>query len=176
MSDRRTIADNRARASIVSLERRIKGMLMRGTVTKTNDAKKLQTLDLSITRFFKPTDIEHFHPFGFTHHPKKGSEVLVAALGGNPDHLIALPVVDRRYRIKNMAEGEIAVHDDQGQVVHFKRDGIHVESAQGVTIKCAAGITIDGPLTVKGNITQTGDFNQQGIHVDHNGPHTAVGG
>jgi len=57
------------------------------------------------------------------------------ALGGNLDHIVVIPGADRRYRLKGLASGELAVHDDQGQKVHFKRDGVWIETSKKAVVK-----------------------------------------
>lgn len=143
----------------------VRNLVQRGVVDRVDASQKMQSLDISLGNGFKPTKVEHWERYGFTYHPKPGAEVLALAIGGNPDHMVVIDGADRRYRIKNMAEGELAIHDDQGQVVHFKRGGIHVESALGITLK--------GPITFEGDVTHTGNYNQTGVHIDSNGPHTA---
>jgi phage gp45-like len=43
-------------------------------------------------------------------------------------HPIVLVVGDRRYRLKNLQDGEVAIYDDLGQKVHLTRDGIRVDA------------------------------------------------
>jgi phage baseplate assembly protein V len=148
-----------------SLGRRVANMIQRGVVTSVDDGLMMQALDLRMKDGYRPTKVEHWHPYGMSYHPQVDAEVLTMALGGNPDHLIAMPGADRRYRMKNLAPGEFAIHDDQGQKFHFKRGGVELESAKGIKLK--------GPITIEGDVTHTGNYNQSGVHVDSNGPHTA---
>jgi phage baseplate assembly protein V len=143
----------------------IRNLVARGVVTKSDASQKMQTLDLRLENGQRPTKVEHWERFGFTYRPKAGAEVLAFAVNGNRDHLVVTDAADRRYRVTNMEEGELAVHDDQGQVVHFKRGGIHVKSGLGVTIECAAGITLKGPITIEGDITQQGGITSTGVHA-----------
>lgn len=44
----------------------------------------------------------------------------------------------------------------------------------GSKIRAATGtFEIEANVTIKGNITHRGDYTQDGVHVDSNGPHTA---
>ena len=52
-------------------------------------------------------------------------------------------VEDRRYRLRGLAGGEVAIYDDQGQKVHIKRNGIVAEAAN-IYLKSAGVIRIEG--------------------------------
>ncbi|WP_431477838.1 phage baseplate assembly protein domain-containing protein [Massilia eburnea] len=58
---------------------------------------------------------------GFTSVPKPGAEGVVVFVGGNRDHGLVIAVEDRRFRLKGLASGEVAIYDDQGQKVHLTR-------------------------------------------------------
>jgi len=120
------------RADIDDLQRRLQSMIVRGTVSSIDDALQMQLLNLNIERGHRPTKVEHWHHYGLSFHPHADAEVIAAALGGNRDHLVVLGTSDRRYRLKSLAQGELAVHDDQGQKVHFKRDSVWVETDKKV--------------------------------------------
>lgn len=150
---------NFTRIDVRALQRRVQSMIDRGVVTSVDDALMMQTLDVELKSGFKPTKLEHWHPYGMSYHPHAGAEVLAFALGGNPDHVVIMPGADRRYRIKNMQQGEFAVHDDLGQVVHFKRDGLHMKSPMKVTVECPE-INLGGeggkPVAVEGTVDSAG--------------------
>jgi len=122
------------RTDVDALQSRVRTMLQRGTVKSVDDAMMMQILDLDMKRGHAPTRVEHWHPYGISMHPQTGSEVIVAALGGNQDHMIVLGTADRRYRLK-VAAGEMAIHDDQGQKVHLMRDAVFVETSKKVVAK-----------------------------------------
>ncbi len=63
------------------------------------------------------TDREMFQHYGFTSQPQDGAEAILIGIG-NVLYLIAED--DRRYRIA-LAQGEVALYTDEGDVIHFKR-------------------------------------------------------
>jgi phage baseplate assembly protein V len=142
---------------------RVRAMISRGELRAVHDDPKLQTVDVELWNGFKPTKVEHWHPYGIATHPKAGAEVIALALGGDIDHLVTIATADRRYRMK-VAGGEVALHDDQGQFVHLKRAGIVVKSPGGVEIEAPT-------ITLKGNIVHTGNMTTSGEHIDSNGKH-----
>ena len=154
------------------LQRRVQAMIQRGTVSSVDDAMKMQLLGLDMHAGFAPTNVEHWHPYGTTHVPQAGAEVIALALGGNQDHLVVIATADRRYRLKGLAAGEVAFHDDQEQKVHFQRGGLLVESSKPVTIKSSGTVTIEAPtVVINGNIQHTGNMATSGVHTDSNGVH-----
>lgn len=157
-----------SRFSEQNIKERVDALIQRGTLGGVDDARLMQELNVRLRNGYKPKKIEHWHPYGFSQHPHQGAEVLALAPGGDMDHLIIVASADRRYRMK-VAEGEVALHDDQGQSVHIKRGGIEIKSTKPVTI--------DAPtINLKGNVTLDGNLSQTGVHTDANGTHFAMGG
>ncbi|RMG50379.1 MAG: phage baseplate assembly protein V [Gammaproteobacteria bacterium] len=176
------------------LARSVRLMIGRGVLRLVDDAKAMQMVQLGVLA--KETrEMERFQDYGFTCVPKEGAEAIVAALGGRRDHLVALRIDDRRFRLKNLNSGEVALYDDLGNVIHFKRDRILVNgvalvevTAPAVTINAATehngNITLNGDLTVNGQISASGQINSDtgvsigalelGTHV-HGGVTTGSG-
>jgi phage gp45-like len=111
--------------------------LGRTVVEQVDDTKLMQQSKHSLFQDEQQDQIEHVHPYGFVNVPKKptgsgklrkAAEAFMSFLGGNRSHGIAMVVGDRRYRLYKLEEGEVALHDDQGHQVHFKRDGVWVSA------------------------------------------------
>lgn len=159
------MADSLNRHDVRRSEQLIRNLVQRGVVTEVDAGKKMQSIGIRLKNGHQPTKVEHWEHYGVTANPPLGSEVLVVAANGDYDHLIAVNTANRDVRKKNLAPGEVAVQDDQGQEVVFKRGGIEIKSA--------LGIRMEGPIHFEGNITHNGNYTQTGVHVDSNGPHTA---
>ena len=125
------------------LWRRVMLMVGRALVHAVNDGLKMQELQISLLKGETLEGVEHWLPYGFTHHPHPGAEALAVFLGGNRNHGIVVAVADRRYRLYPLAEGEMAIHDDLGQKVHLKRNGIVVEGLN-ILLKSAGVIRLEG--------------------------------
>lgn len=138
----------------------LKSMLVRGTVIMADAARKLQTLQVRLTAGEIKDGAEHFEPYGFTSHPLAEAEVLTAFLGGDRSHAVVLVASDRRYRIKELQPGEVAIYTDEGDKVHFKRGRIIDVETDTLNIKASSGVHFDTPL-----ITQTGRIESQGDQV-----------
>jgi phage baseplate assembly protein V len=112
---------------LAPLGRRLQNMFARGTVAISKPDSKMQTLQINLLAGETLDQIEHFEPYGFTSRPKAGAEVATLFIDGERSHGIVLVAADRRYRMTGFKDGEVAIHDDKGQSVHFTEDGIVVK-------------------------------------------------
>jgi phage gp45-like len=119
-----------------SADRHASGM-SRSVVEEVDDTKFWQEGVHSIFAGEQQGTVEHVHPYGFTSVPQKptgsgllrqAAEAIFSYLGGGRSHGIAIATGDRRYRLYKLANGEVALHDDQGHQVHIKRDGVYVSA------------------------------------------------
>lgn len=113
---------------------RVRLMIGRAVIAAVADDAQAQALQLELLSDEVQDGVERFQGYGFTSHPHPGAEALVAFVGGTRSHGVVVQVEDRRYRLKSIAEGEVALFDDLGQVIHLKRDRIAIESPLKVTI------------------------------------------
>ena len=114
---------------------RVRNMIARGVIETADDSKKAQTLKAEMLDGEVHDDIEHFQMVGFSSVPQAGAEVIVIFAGGLRSHGIAIATVDRASRLKDLQPGECAIHDDQGQWVWIKRDGIFIETDKPIMIR-----------------------------------------
>ncbi len=170
---------------------RINLLVTRGIVTLVKAETHLQSLQVKSIGGEVLDPVEHFESYGFTSHPHHGSETLLLSLQGNRSHTVAVCVADRRYRLTGLAEGEVALHDDQGNVIHLMRDQIKIEAVQHLEVSAPTceitsttthegNLTINGALTVNGDINVTGDIVAAGVslknhtHPENDGGSTGV--
>jgi len=136
------------------LKRRLRLLVTRGVVKLTNDAAKMQELQITGLADEVLDGVEHIQPYGFTAHPHPESDCLILNVGANRAHPIVIAVDDRRYRLKNMAEGEVAIYDDLNQRITLTRSGIVIDAPQGCTHN--GDLTINGNTTINGDVSLTG--------------------
>lgn len=135
---------------------RLGNMLARGTVFGSDDSSAMRTLQVGMLAGEPKDGIEHFEPYGYTSRPIPGAEHLAGFLDGDRSNGFVLMVADRRYRIVNLAEGEVAVHDDLGQKVHLTRTGIVIHTAQKCRIE-AADIEFHGSKSYSWDVNGFGE-------------------
>lgn len=143
---------------LAAIARRLGNLLARGTVAMANSANRMQALQIKLATGEVQDSIEHFEAYGLTAHPKTGAEHLTVYLGGERGNGITVVVADRRYRLKNLAEGEVALYDDLGHKVHLTRTGIVINGAGApITLTGASKVRIESPLEVTGDIKDNCD-------------------
>lgn len=159
--------------------RRIRLTVSRGIVRLVNDALKLQEVQIALLADETRDGVERFQNYGLTSVPLSGAEGVFLSVGGSRDHGIVIAIDDRRYRLKGLQPGEVALYDDQGQVIKLKRGkAIEITGCDTLTAICAVSVTVTAPLVtieastkvllttplleVSGNITAGGNIADQG--------------
>lgn len=132
------------RATPLDAARRIYNHFTRGTLKKANDSPKMQEVDLDLLADESKTKVERIQNYGITSVPlpekdNDSAEVVIAFIGGLRDHPVVIAIDDRRYRLKGLKDGEVALYDDQGQVVHLTRDGLKLETPKKIDITANGG-------------------------------------
>jgi Bacteriophage Mu Gp45 spike protein len=110
---------------------RIYNMLSRAIlVKKIDDTKLLQEHDIELFAEEKRKGVERFQfPF-LTSVPHVENDLgnleeIAASIGGVRTHMVLIAADDRRYRITGLEQGELMIHDEQGQQVHITRKGVN---------------------------------------------------
>lgn len=142
------------------LRRGLAHIVSRAVVTLVNDAARMQTLQMSLLADEQLDGAEHWQPYGFTYKPHTGAEALVVAVGGRRAHSVVIACADRRYRITDLTDGEVAIYTDEGDRIHLKRGRIIDIQTGTLNIKATDAVNIDTPL-----ITQTGRIESAGDQI-----------
>lgn len=125
------------------LKQRMMNFLSRGVVRDTDDSKGIQRIKSSLMADEVQDNMERFQNYGFTSCPLDGAESLAIFHSGNRDHGIIIAIDDRRFRIKGMEKGEVALYTDEGDFIQFKRGRkIEVET-KNLTVNAADEVNIE---------------------------------
>lgn len=144
------------------LKRRIMLMIGRSVVALVDDSLKMQGLQITLLADEVRDGAERFQNYGFTSHPHPGAEAIAACVAGNRDHVVVLAVDDRRYRLKPLEQGEVAIYTDEGDKVVLKRGGtIEVTASTKVhlitpLVECTGDLQVAGDVHVAGNVVVDG--------------------
>jgi phage baseplate assembly protein V len=104
-------------------------------------------------------NIDRIEPYGFSYRPKEGAQTYLLFPAGDRSHGVAIIIGDKQYNMQIEA-GEVALHDDEENVVHIKRGGeIVVNANTRITLK-APQIVLDGQVLMTQSATVT-----QGLSV-----------
>ncbi len=133
------------------IRRRVQLMVGRAVIKAVGDGSICQTLQITALKGEVLDGVERITEYGFTSHPHPGAEAVVLAVGGNRDHAVVIAAGDRRYRVTGLAAGEVALHDDQGQVVKLSRTGIEITTPMNLTLNAGGNVAI----TAGGNLAIT---------------------
>lgn len=149
------------------LSQRVQLMIGRAVLQLVNDGTALQSLQVALLADELRGDVERFQNYGFTSHPMPGAEAVAVSVAGSRDHVIVVVVDDRRYRLKGLAEGEVAIYTDEGDHIVIKRGGtIEILAATKVDVRtplveCSGNLVVRGTLQVDGHAELNAD-----LHVD----------
>jgi phage baseplate assembly protein V len=166
-----------------SIQHRVMLTVGRAVIRKINDDPKLQSVQAELLKGELRDNLERFQQYGFTSVPHPGAEGVAVFVGGNRDHGLLVCVDDRRYRLKGMQGGEVALYTDEGDKVHLKRNR-EIEvitqtlkiTCETATVEASEKVTIDTPeteitgnLIVGGNVNTGGNSTSSGNVSDMNG-------
>ena len=139
---------------IAPVRRAMGSMVLRGLITLVNDGAALQQVQIQLRAMPQPgsgpagaemsDDIEVMQHYGFTSVPHAGAEAVMLAVGGVKAHGIVIAVDDRRYRLKGMEAGEVALYDDLGNLVKLGRDTLTINGATTVVVS-APQVQVNSP-------------------------------
>jgi phage baseplate assembly protein V len=137
--------DLTARSQTRFLHRRVMNMVSRGVIDSTNDIAGIQRQDLSLLQDEAKTSVERFQDYGFSSHPLRGSEAITLFFGGGRDHGIILACDDRMFRIRGLAEGEVAIYSDEGDTIILKRNNVMEVSTKTLNVAAATTVNVKSP-------------------------------
>lgn len=111
------------RRLIAPIKRSIRLLISKAVVKAIYDGEDetLQKLQLSILKDELRDRVERYQNYGFSSHPHAGAEAAVVFPSGSRDRGIVLAVDDRRYRIKSLKPGEVAIYTDEKDHIILKR-------------------------------------------------------
>lgn len=130
------------------LKRRVFNMVVRGVVQLINDAGGLQVIQSTLLADETRDGIERLQQYGFSSHPNPGAEAFAVAMNGNRDHMVITNIDDRRYRIRDLEVGDVAIynsHDPQPSLIMRASDGkIEIYSPDNIIINSDETIRLSG--------------------------------
>ena len=144
--------------ALTALRRQLRLLIGRGVVRLVNDAGGLQQLQVELYEG-ELRVLDRIQNYGYTSVPHEGAEVITGSVGGARNHSVVVCVDDRRFRLKGLKKGEVALYTDEGDTLHFKRGRLVEINAGSAVVVNAPVSTFNGNLQVNGAITAT-----QAIH------------
>lgn len=127
------------------LQRRVRLMVGRGIINLVDDSLKEQGVQISLLAD-EVRDVERYQEYGFTSVPHPDCEAVCVFVGGNRDHGIIIATGDRRYRLKSLESGEVAIYTDEGDKVHLKRNNLIEIETETLLVKAGTKVRFETPL------------------------------
>ncbi len=159
------------------MARRVRLMVSRAILNLIDTSGGRVSLQTSLLAGELSDGVEYFEHYGFTSAPWEGAEGVFVSVGGQRESGVVIATGDRRYQLRGLASGEVAIYDDLGQVVHLTRGGIVIEGAglpmtvnnvPSLTVTASDTINFDAPtVTMSGDLTVAGNIVADGDISDH---------
>lgn len=140
------------------LQRRIMNMVARAVIQSIDDSKKMQVVKALVSADEIKEALERLQNYGFTSKPLAGAEGVALFVDGNRDHGVVICVDDRRYRVKNLANGEVCIYSDEGDKIHFKRGNKIEITTMELTVNATTKVDVN---TATANVIASGSANVQ---------------
>lgn len=136
----------------------LRNLISRAVITVVDSARKCQSVGVKMIAGDQKQYVEHLEPYGFTSAAQNGAEGVALFPAGDRSHGVVVVVADRRYRLKGLKRGEVALYDDQGQSVVLTRSGIVVNGAgKPIIFKNASKARFEMPIESTADITDNCD-------------------
>lgn len=137
------------------LRKRVMTLAARAIIKLVNDATAIQKIQATVLNNEVRENNERFQEYGFTSVPISGAEGVILRMGSNSDHGIIIATEDRRYRLRNLESGEVAIYTDEGDYIKLGRDN-------HITIQTTT-LTVNGNMEVTGDILDNAGSNSNNI-------------
>ncbi|MBW9102957.1 phage baseplate assembly protein [Paraburkholderia phenoliruptrix] len=121
--------------------------LARGLVKVVNDSGGIQLMQVKFNSLQTIDNLPRCAEYGLTSNPPEDSDALVAFAGGDRSNGVVIATGNAKYRMKGLATGEIAIHDNIGQSVYLTANGIVINGGGNpLTITNTPKIRAETPL------------------------------
>lgn len=120
--------------AMAAARRQISMMVGHAVLSLLNDDAGFQLLQVQLLDGETTDGVQRMQDYGFVSRPLPGAEGVYLSVMGVRGEGVVLALGDRRVRLRGLVDGEVAIHDDQDQVVILKRDGIEISSPFRVSI------------------------------------------
>jgi len=131
---------------IAAMSRSLSNLLARAVVRGLDTASKCQMLQIEMAGGEGKSDIEHLEPYGFTSAPLPGAEAVAVYFDGDRSHGVVLIASDRRYRIKGLVGGEVAIYTDEGDSIILRRGNTTEVNTAHLIVNATEKATFETPL------------------------------
>ena len=141
----------------------------RGVLHLVKSADNIQKVQASGLADETLQDVELMQQFGFTSVPPTNTQAVILPIGGQTTHGIVIATESGSFRVKNLQGGEVAVYDESGSSIVWKKGRLIEIDCDVLKINAATKVDISSPLvetdqvfTAQGQINGNGGMAVQG--------------
>ncbi|WP_174891724.1 phage baseplate assembly protein V, partial [Candidatus Hamiltonella defensa] len=137
-----------------TFQRGLSRLCSRLMVRGTNSTAACQRVDVSLMAGETKAGMEYLEPYGFTSTAHAGAEGVALFLSGDRSHGIVINMADRRYRLKDLQTGEVALYTDEGDHIVLKRGRVIEVTTDTLILHAKNKVVLDTPrVETSGEIT-----------------------
>lgn len=125
---------------------KVRLMVGRAILAAIYDGGPIQTAQAKLLADETHDDMERVQEYGFTSVPLPGAEGVAVFVGGNRDHGLIIATDDRRYRLKGLPGGEVALYTDEGDTIILKRGNTVEITTQTLLVSASTKVRMVTPL------------------------------
>lgn len=161
--------------AIKPLQNKVMMLVGRCVLLATNDTEGVQKIKASVMAGEIMENVERFQNYGLSSNVPSGAEGVIVFPLGNREHGICIALENRKFRLKDLKEGEVALYTDEGDTIIFKRGGkIEVNASSQVDVNSPVSninspiTNVSGNMNVGGDLIVTGDATAENINANLN--------
>lgn len=168
--------------AVSALWRRLLLVIGRGRLTALDDSGAVQKVQVKLGADEIIDGVPRLAEYGFQSMPPAGSDAVLLFIAGERTNGVVVACGSQTYRMRGLADGEVAISDDKGQSVYLSAAGIRIDGGGlPIAISNATKVTVDAPaVEMTGNLTVLGyvyaetigdiggDFTMAGMRADYN--------
>lgn len=106
---------------IAPVVQRVRLMVSRAVIRLVDSSRRVQVLQAGLLAGETRDNLECFEHYGFTSNPLPGMEAAVMFIGGDRSSGVVVAIGDRKFRLRGLKPGEVALYTDEGDSLVFKR-------------------------------------------------------
>ena len=158
---------------LTNIKSRVLLMVGRGVLKAVADDAAVQVCQAALLDGELKSGIERAQNYGLTSVPPVGSVATLLFVGGDRSNGIVISAESRKFRLKGLQAGEVALYTDEGDEIRLKR-GHEIAVKTSKFVIDAAEIDLNGAVKVAQTLEVAGNITGKGEVADKTGNLTAI--
>ena len=152
-------------------------MIGRCILSALDSSSGVQAASVTIMADEEMKGVEYMEPYGFTSVPLQGAEGVVLNVGSRRGSCVVVSLGNRKFRLKSLKSGEVALYTDEGDRLVFERGNVVKLFTKNYIVNAETKTTINAPETeITGHLTVRQGITWGGVADGLDGPAQVHGG